>query len=289
MLPGSGTSHPLAPSRKRKWNATNVTRIDFGDSDSDSELVSTAVVQQASRDGRRVERTLYSVPMPRDTQTVAEPYTYVPTDGMDVDFEIDVIDGDTHDKVDDPGAAYDVGSFTPGSEPTLNISQDNPLRIWGENRDMYLQEMVRRNGRAEFRTNICCVCDSKGTCSPFFYGKCRIPLLIHFPGPLYRCADCFWGFVVCGSCICTAHKSQPFHRIKVILHAPKPFNGLIGFRYGLGRFLRIVAFGRPATDSNLDTPSKTRAPTPKVERARSSSSTSMASMQSTSRSALAVT
>ena len=90
---------PSAPSRKRKWNSTHVTRIDFGDSDSDSKDTSTVVVQQASWDGRRIERSYHSIPMPHDPNAVVESYDYIAADNMD--FEMDGVDGDPLDKADD--------------------------------------------------------------------------------------------------------------------------------------------------------------------------------------------
>lgn len=95
----SGSFLPPSRSRKRKWNSANVTRIDFGDHDSDFEDVSTAVIHQVTRDGRRIERTFHSIPMPRDPQTVVEPYNFALPD--DMDFEMDVVDGTLPDKADD--------------------------------------------------------------------------------------------------------------------------------------------------------------------------------------------
>ena len=94
---GSGSRLPPAPSRKRKWNSTNVTRIDFGDIDSGD--ISTAVVQQATRDGRRIEHTFHSIPIPRDPRTV-EPSDYVPAD--DMDFDIYTLNEDGADDAETP-------------------------------------------------------------------------------------------------------------------------------------------------------------------------------------------
>ena len=101
---GSGSSLPPAPSRKRKWNAANITRINFGDSDSNCEDVSTAVVEQVTWDGRRIERMFHSVPVPCDPQPAVESYNYTAADNMD--FEMDVFDGthlDEGDPIDTPG------------------------------------------------------------------------------------------------------------------------------------------------------------------------------------------
>ena len=70
MPPGASTpSHPAPLRRKRKWKADHVVRIslgDLGDDVSDCEDISTVVVQQASRDGRRFERTHHPVAVPRN-------------------------------------------------------------------------------------------------------------------------------------------------------------------------------------------------------------------------------
>lgn len=93
----SGSSLPTSTSRKRKWNSSNVTRIDFGDDDDDD--ISTAVVHQATRDRRRVERTFHQIPMPFDPPTTPEPYAYVVADNMDA--ETDAADDNNPGKVDD--------------------------------------------------------------------------------------------------------------------------------------------------------------------------------------------
>ena len=106
MVSGSSSVLPSAQSRKCKWNSANVTRINIGDSD--SEDISTAVIQQATWDGRRVERTFHSIPMPRDPQAVAEPHSYV-IDG-DMDFGLDAVGEDVLDGDDDADGSGYVGS-----------------------------------------------------------------------------------------------------------------------------------------------------------------------------------
>lgn len=87
------------PTRKRKWKATNVVRIDFGDDMSEDDTA-TAVVHQASRDGRRVARKFHHVPIPRDLPTPAAPYF---PSAEEMGFTMDVID--QNDEENEPSAS----------------------------------------------------------------------------------------------------------------------------------------------------------------------------------------
>jgi len=84
---------PVSPpsTRKRKWKSDNVVRINFADDDSDQD-VTTAVVQQASRDGRRFGKTFHPVSVPRETLTL--PIHHIPVPAEDVDFAMETLDED---------------------------------------------------------------------------------------------------------------------------------------------------------------------------------------------------
>ena len=90
MVSGTSSSSTLVPStRKRKWNAAHIVKIDLGDDESDEDT-SIAVVRQASRDGRRIAVQLHPIPIPHDPPTLAAPYN--PPSAEDLGFTMDVID-----------------------------------------------------------------------------------------------------------------------------------------------------------------------------------------------------
>jgi hypothetical protein len=71
---------------------------------------------------------------------------------------------------------------------------DDPLRQWMPERDNYLQELLRLDGRAGLGGN-CGLC--------------------HAEGPEYRCEDCFGGSIFCQQCTVNLHACMPLHRIEV--------------------------------------------------------------------------
>ena len=105
MAPSTPSSSNPAPStRKRKWKADHVVRIDLADDEGEGP---PAVVEQASRDGRRFERKIHSIPVPRDPPTPAAPYN--PPFAEDMDYMMD--------KDDEEG------------EPDLSAFQVNPAHL----------------------------------------------------------------------------------------------------------------------------------------------------------------
>lgn len=74
------------------------------------------------------------------------------------------------------------------------LHQDYPLLIWLQDREVYLQEMLRLEGRGEFSTS----CLSCGTSNP-----------------TYMCKDCFGQELYCGACIRSIHIHNPLHSLKV--------------------------------------------------------------------------
>jgi hypothetical protein len=71
---------------------------------------------------------------------------------------------------------------------------DDPLRKWLLDRDSYLKELLRLDGRAGMG------------------GDCG---LCHSEGPDYRCEDCFGGLMFCQRCMVDMHACMPLHRIEV--------------------------------------------------------------------------
>jgi hypothetical protein len=71
---------------------------------------------------------------------------------------------------------------------------DDPLRKWIPDRDNYLQELLRLDGRAG---------------AGYYCGLCQAN------GPAYRCENCFGGLMFCQGCIVSLHACMPLHRIEV--------------------------------------------------------------------------
>ena len=97
-MPGTpNSSNPALPARKRKWKADHVVKIDLGDDESE---VSTAVIQQASHDGRRIGRTFHPIPVHND------PPPAVPCNSLSaehLDFAMDLMEED--DEGDGPNTS----------------------------------------------------------------------------------------------------------------------------------------------------------------------------------------
>jgi hypothetical protein len=75
--------------------------------------------------------------------------------------------------------------------------QDDPLRKWcQDDRDSYLRELIRLDGRGE-RT----VAEACGLC------KREVPNV--------RCEDCFGGLMFCSKCVVELHAMMPLHRVEV--------------------------------------------------------------------------
>ena len=103
-------SNPVPLTRKRKWKANNVIRIDLGDDTSDED-VSTAVVQQASRDGRRFDRKLHPVTVPRDQLAAVAPHNHA-FEAIDLAMEFVSNDGEVASP-ELPESVVSLGSYAP--------------------------------------------------------------------------------------------------------------------------------------------------------------------------------
>jgi CxC2 like cysteine cluster associated with KDZ transposases len=78
------------------------------------------------------------------------------------------------------------------------IFQVNPITRWLSDRDTFLAEFHRLEGRGDY-SSITCLCCGEMENSP----------------ALYRCIDCSGTELMCQSCIVLVHKSNPLHRVKV--------------------------------------------------------------------------
>lgn len=78
---------------------------------------------------------------------------------------------------------------------TTHAIQDHPLLMWLDHRSLFLEEMLRLEGRGGLREAPCSSCGN----------AC----------PQYRCQDCFGVDLRCSSCITVAHQRHPLHRLQV--------------------------------------------------------------------------
>jgi len=68
-------------------------------------------------------------------------------------------------------------------------------------RDLYLDELIRLEGRGVFTNNLCELCRNGG---------------------MYRCLDCLAVQLLCPGCMSRVHSFNPFHVIEV---SPSVFSG----------------------------------------------------------------
>ena len=82
------------------------------------------------------------------------------------------------------------------------------MRTWPAQRDLYLDEMIRREGRGGYVASSCADCAERGS-SPV-------------GAALYRCLTCLPGPLLCAACLCKRHSLLPTHRVQVshILFTP---------------------------------------------------------------------
>ena len=75
------------------------------------------------------------------------------------------------------------------------------MSTWIPERDLYLDELVRREGRGGYVKVLCDGCVREKASAP---GQAS-----------YRCLSCMPGPLLCQDCLCRRHKQIPFHRIQV--------------------------------------------------------------------------
>lgn len=80
-------------------------------------------------------------------------------------------------------------------------------KVWTEKyRSQYLDELIRHEGRADFRHETECYDCKQQNIEEELRGK-----------SLYRCKDCYTPDLVCASCCVKRHSQDPFHCIEVRL------------------------------------------------------------------------
>jgi hypothetical protein len=95
-------------------------------------------------------------------------------------------------------------------------NQDHPLLKWTEDRDLFLQELLRHEGRGDYMHDT--VCKS-----------------CHSGAPQFRCRDCFGTELCCHSCIVASHANNPAHRIQVRV----PYSSYFRFNVSLQEWTGI--------------------------------------------------
>lgn len=70
------------------------------------------------------------------------------------------------------------------------------MRRWLEDRDEFLHELIRLDGRADHDRQVPCRC-------------CESEV------PTLRCNDCHGGELFCSECVVYVHATNPFHHIEV--------------------------------------------------------------------------
>lgn len=70
------------------------------------------------------------------------------------------------------------------------------MKVWLDDRDMFLDELLRNNGRGDCRHQVAC-------------NMCEVEK------QEYRCNDCFGGEIYCRACIVSSHAINPLHRTEV--------------------------------------------------------------------------
>jgi len=85
--------------------------------------------------------------------------------------------------------------FIPVKSPHVHRTHHNPSKRWLPERDTFLGEFLRGEGRGDHMPNGCHQCGStlNGT---------------------YRCVDCAGAELMCCSCMVLVHQSNPLHRIE---------------------------------------------------------------------------
>ena len=122
------------------------------------------VVEQSSRDGRRVGRTVRQVPTPRQPLV---PPTFDPSPAVQDDWDYEF--PDTSDPTGEPDGPDAVSSYFFPYNPSLcgPSLQVDPLRAWCADRDKVLQGLLLLEGRMGTVSGICHRCPNAGTLSCF--------------------------------------------------------------------------------------------------------------------------
>lgn len=182
---------------------------------------SVLTFDSVSQDQRRLHRE--SVPLPATFAFNGTPSTSTPSGSNtplpdsaplpNIDWEVFFENEDGgHTPADPDNANTSDNEHAPRYQSSVSTSvtwntcshltgflKDQPISSWLEDRDYYLNELNRREGRGDFRNERCYKCGDAETARE----------------ATIRCMSCIPGPLRCEACIVRDHADHPYHRLKV--------------------------------------------------------------------------
>ena len=141
------------------------------------------------------------------------------------------------------------------------------METWPAHRDLYLDEMIRREGRGGYVASSCADCVMLGS-SPAGLAQ-------------YRCLTCLPGPLLCAACLCKRHALLPTHRVQVSRIFPSTFTlRLTHHRSGTARHSSGLPSSMSALLFSWDMPTAHAAQTQSSPAKDSASSTRMGTTRS---------
>ncbi|KAI9069790.1 hypothetical protein FKP32DRAFT_1559042 [Trametes sanguinea] len=157
------------------------------------------IAEKVSLDQRRIHRDAVSLPSSGHLSTAPLP----DDDTLDASNH-NILSGIFQDEdpvfVEEHGLGEGAdGKGTPAEDRALRyITSDEPMKVWLPKRDLYLNELLRHDGRGGYTHERCSACPSSDDAGL----------------AVIKCQDCTPGPLVCPSCAITRHTHSPFHRVK---------------------------------------------------------------------------
>ncbi|KAI9068672.1 hypothetical protein FKP32DRAFT_1672009 [Trametes sanguinea] len=101
--------------------------------------------------------------------------------------------------MDDEALRADQSSSGEPEDRALRyMSSDEPMRVWIPRRDVYLDELLRHEGRGPHINNKCTTCPDADKAGD----------------AVIRCQDCTPGPLICSDCAVRRHAHSPYHRVQ---------------------------------------------------------------------------
>ena len=92
--------------------------------------------------------------------------------------------------------SHGYGLLSPSTVYVAHPRQDNPFLLMKDDREIFLEELMRHEGQGVFTDGRCELCRDDG---------------------VYCCVDCLGVHFQCAGCISRVHSFNPFHTIEVSL------------------------------------------------------------------------
>lgn len=219
---------PRAPTKRSrkaaKLDQSLSANFNITSAEATSAAPSIVTVDTVSHDHRRLYRS--SVPLPGtpqgstpgantpSTSTIPLPGDALPRLDLEAFFLPDGDDGAARavsNHEEEQEEEEEGGSHAPRYENSVSTSpvflllsidqlpQDQPMSTWLPERDAFLDELNRREGRGNYRNDCCKSC----------------PDPEHANAATIRCLTCVLGPLRCASCAVRDHASLPYHRVQV--------------------------------------------------------------------------